>query len=141
MINKKTFVLERSDLMCRLKKLPDSELEIMQAVWSYSSPVTSAMVLKQLPDEKHYLTQTVNTLLNRLTKRGFLHCEKDGRHCLYHPLVTKEEYLQYETNRFLKKLHGNSVSSLVATLYKGNQISDDDVKELEAWLHEKGNPK
>ncbi|WP_040198219.1 BlaI/MecI/CopY family transcriptional regulator [Candidatus Soleaferrea massiliensis] len=123
--------------MKELKKLPESELEIMQAVWKNTPPITTHMVMESLNPLKEYKQQTVLTLLNRLHDRGFIRCEKEGRSRLYHPLVSREEYLQFETGRFMEQMHQNSLSSLVAALYRGKNISQEDINDLQRWLEQK----
>ena len=123
--------------MKELKKLPDSELEIMQAVWKNTPPITTHMVMASLNPQKAYKQQTVLTLLNRLHDRGFIRCEKEGRTRMYYPLVSREEYLQFETGRFMAQMHQNSLSSLVAALYRGKNISREDIDELQSWLDQK----
>ncbi|WP_040198221.1 BlaI/MecI/CopY family transcriptional regulator [Candidatus Soleaferrea massiliensis] len=124
--------------MKELKKLPDSELEIMQAVWKNAPPVTTHMVMESLNPQKEYKQQTALTLLNRLHERGFIRCEKEGRSRLYYPLISREEYLEFETGRFMAQMHQNSLSSLVATLYRGKNISQEELEALQKWLDQKG---
>ena len=80
---------------------------------------------------------TLLTLLSRLIDRGFLSSEKRGRERIYYPQVEREEYMEYETKNFIKKLHKNSFMSLVNTLYDNNDLTEQDMDELSRWLEEK----
>ena len=122
--------------MGRLKKLPDTEFEIMKVVWANEPPITTNMVMEQLGNEKGWKAPTVISLMKRMVKRGFLKTEKDGKERIYFPLVSKEDYLKFETGNFMKQYHENSFLSLVNTLYNGRQLSEADIEELMKWVKE-----
>ena len=117
-----------------MKKLPDSELEIMMIIWDAKEKVTSDYIMDRI--NKDWLKTTVLNFLTRLCDRGFLKCHKEGRFNIYESQVGKEDYLQRESKSFLKKLHHNSLTSLIATLYDGNSISKDDLEELKKFIEE-----
>lgn len=123
--------------MNTLKKLPDAEFDIMKVVWSNEPPITTNIIMQQLGHEKEWKAQTVISLMLRLVERGFIRTEKNGKERTYFPLISKEDYLNFETGDFMNRFHGNSFASLVATLYDGNKIKDSDLDQLEKWLKEK----
>ncbi|MDR1000056.1 MAG: BlaI/MecI/CopY family transcriptional regulator [Clostridiales bacterium] len=120
-----------------LKKLPDTEFDIMKVVWANEPPVTSNIVMQQLGNEREWKAQTAISLLQRLVERGFIRTEKAGKERSYFPLISKEDYLKFETGDFMERFHGNSFASLVATLYGGDKIKDIDLDQLARWLKEK----
>ena len=72
--------------MKEIKRLPESELEIMQIIWKNPAPV-SRMTIEDALQKIHPLAPTtILTLLTRLCEKGFLSLEKDGRTNLYTPL-------------------------------------------------------
>ena len=116
------------------RRLPDAELEVMQALWSQTQyPVTTAELLPRLA-EHQWQTATLLKLLSRLEDRGFVAREKAGRGNRYRPLVRREEYLAAESRSFLERLHGGSLPSLVASLMESRSLSEQEVAELEAIL-------
>lgn len=123
--------------MKKLRKLPDAEFEIMKVVWANQPPITTSIIMEQLGREKEWKAQTIITLLLRLVERGFIRTEKNGKERTYFPLVAKEEYLKFETGHFIEKFHENSFTHLVASLYDGKKIKDNDLEELIKWLREK----
>jgi predicted transcriptional regulator len=120
-----------------LKKLPDSQFEIMRIVWQNTPPMSTNQIISCLGSEKTWSPQTVLTLLVRLIEKGFLHSEKVGKERTYSPLVTREDYLRTATRSFFDKLHGNSVLSLVNTLYDEKKLSDKEIADLRNWLEER----
>ena len=123
--------------MDTMKKLPDAEFEIMKVVWANEPPITTNMIMEQLGKEKEWKAQTVITLLLRLVNRGFIRTEKNGKERTYFPIVSKEDYLKFESGDFMERFHENSFTSLVATLYNDRKLKDSDLDELIKWLKEK----
>lgn len=118
-----------------MKRLPESELEIMMIIWKYQEPVNRMDIEAHL--EKKVAAPTVLSFLNRLEAKGFVSVEKIGKVNWYRPLVTQEAYLQRESRSILKKLYGNSLRNFVAALYDGDGLSEEDCRELSAFLEEK----
>lgn len=119
-----------------LKKLPDAEFEIMKVIWASDPPITTSLIMERLGKEKEWKAQTIITLMLRLVERGFLRTEKKGKERNYFPLISKEDYLKFETGDFMDRFHSNSITSLVAALYQGNKLNEDDLDELEKWIKE-----
>ena len=122
--------------MERSKRLPDAELEVMQAVWSLEAPVTAAAVQQSVPSD--WKATSVLTFLSRLCDKGFLSCEKEGRQNQYTPCVTQEEYLQHESRSFVERVCGGSVKNLVASLSDAGALTAHDIDELRAFLDAQG---
>lgn len=122
-----------------MRKLPDAEFDIMKAIWQMTPPVTAGMLMDGLREETHkeWKLQTVHTLLSRLVERGFLAFEKNGKEKTFFPLVNREDYLQYETQSFMKQYHEGSLLNLVNAAYQGKSLSDGDIEELVKWANER----
>lgn len=123
--------------MKNIKSLPDAEFEIMRVVWANEPPITTAMIMEQLGNERKWKAPTVISLMMRLVERGFLQTEKEGKERTYYPLIRKEEYLALETENFMKQYHENSFLSFVNTLYNGKQLSDKELDDLLKWAKER----
>ena len=122
--------------MKEIKRLPESELEIMQIIWKNPAPV-SRMTIEDALQKIHPLAPTtILTLLTRLCEKGFLSLEKDGRTNLYTPLVSEREYLAAESRSFLDRLFGGSVAGF-ATALCDSGITKEELEELRRLL-EKG---
>ena len=122
--------------MKNIKRLPESELEIMQIIWKEETPV-SRMTIERALQEKHPLAPTtIQTLLTRLCEKGFLSLKKEGRSNLYDPLITEREYLACESRSFLDRMFGGSVAGF-ATALCDSGIKKEELEELKRML-EKG---
>lgn len=117
-----------------IKRLPDSELEIMMIIWESSEPVTSAYVSEKLKDKKKWKITSVLTFLSRLVEKGFVASTREGKINIYSAIIGEQEYLESEGKSFLEKLYGNSLTTFVSSLYKCNAINDDDLAELRNFI-------
>ena len=116
-----------------IKRLPESELEIMQIIWHETTPV-SRMTIENMT---HPLAPTtILTLLTRLCDKGFLSLQKEGRTNLYEPLVSEKEYLAVESRSFLDRLFHGSVAGF-ATALCDSGVKKEELEELRKLL-EKG---
>lgn len=119
--------------MRKSKKLPDTELLVMQAIWACPSPV-SRIDIDAIIQETHPMAlTTLLTLLTRLAEKGFIRIEKKERSSLYYPLITKEDYLAEQSKRFLQDLCGGSISTFANALCDSG-ISKEDLEELRSLL-------
>lgn len=109
----------------------------MQVVWEHEPPVTTSMVVAAMKQERAWSVQTVGVLMARLLEKGFLRAEKPGKDRQYYPLISREDYLRFETGNFLRLYHGNSLLSLVNSLYDGAALSHEDIaalmEKLKGW--------
>lgn len=120
-----------------IKRLPDAEFTIMKIIWRHEPPITTLQIIENLKTGKAWKPQTVLTMLLRLTEKGFLNSERIGRERCYTPLISEQEYLEIETGDFLKRYSGNSIGSLVKAFSSDNDLSQNDLQELRAWLAER----
>lgn len=122
--------------MKEIKRLPDAELEIMKIIWDAEEEVTTAYIMKELEGIKTWGNTTVLNFLARLVERGFIKSERIGKGNVYTALIEEHSYLQNESKSFLERLHGNSIRSLIASLYSTQTITDKDLKELQNFINE-----
>ena len=119
-----------------MKRLPDSELEVMKALWaSGGASVTRADLEGRLRD-LGWASNTVNTYLSRLSEKGFVSCEKRGKASWYAPLVSQADYLAFESSAVLDKVFSKSLKRFVASLARGGGLDDAEVEELQRYLDE-----
>ena len=118
--------------MEKIKRLPDSELDIMLAVWEAGEHATAPQIMDAL--ERPLTASALHSYLKRLEEKGFLFCGKGGRTNVYTPLVGREEYEQREGKSVLGKLYAGSLSRFAAALYDGGALSQEDLRELREFL-------
>ena len=116
-----------------IRRLPDAELEVMQAIWAYTPPVARAEIDEILKDTHPMALTTLLTLLTRLSEKGFIKIEKVSRSARYIPLVTQEDYLAEQSKRFFEKLCGGSLSTF-ATALCNSGLTKEEISELRDLL-------
>jgi predicted transcriptional regulator len=116
--------------------LPDAEFELMKTVWCCAPPATTLEIIKRLSPDLDWKPQTVLTLLARLIEKGFLSSERVGRERNYTPIISEQEYMQTETENFILRYRGNSLGSLLKTMYDGKNLSSEGIDELKKWIKE-----
>lgn len=118
------------------QRLPESELDIMLALWNGTSPMTRAEIEKLVNVKKQLAPTTILSLLTRLENKSFVSVEKQGKMNLYTPLVSQEDYQANESKNVLEKLYGNSLKKFVTSLYQGKKISSEEIHDLSDFLKE-----
>ena len=116
-------------------RLPDAELEVMQALWDLEVPAARTAVEEEMGRRRPMAQTTLLTLLTRLSEKGFVRIEKQGRSSFYTPLVTREDYQARQSKRFFDQLFGGSVSAFASALTSSG-ISKEDLEELRRLLEE-----
>lgn len=120
-----------------IMRLPDTELEIMKAIWASGKTISTSEVKELLEKNRPWNISALQTLLNRLIDRGFLDSYKEGKNRFYHPLIQEEDYLAVENKAFFEKVNDRSVTKLFASLYDSKSISEADLDELAAFIRSK----
>lgn len=118
-----------------IRRLPDTELEVMQALWASDTPVPRAQLEERLAQTHPMATTTLLTLLSRLSEKGFVRVDKEGRKSLYAPLITREDYLAAQSRSFIQKLCGGSLSTFASALCDSG-LSKEELEELRELLKE-----
>lgn len=116
-----------------IRKLPDAELSVMQAAWACAAPATRADIEKKLNEAHPMALTTLLTQLTRLSDKGFLSVQKEGRSNLYTPLISEQDYLAAQGKRFFRQLCGGKVSTFAAALCDSG-LTKEDLAELRDLL-------
>ena len=114
-------------------RLPDAELEVMQAVWNSVPPVSRTDVERILNKTRPMAATTILTLLSRLENRKFLTIDKLDKSNCYTPIVSKRDYLALQGKSFLDKLCGGDIR-VFATALCDSGLSKEDIEELRRLL-------
>ncbi|WP_420145701.1 BlaI/MecI/CopY family transcriptional regulator [Sphingobium sp.] len=115
------------------EKISEAELVVMEALWE-TAPQTANDVADRVSADRDWSLQTVKTLLSRLMAKDVIDADQDGRRFLYRPRIARDDYVAGESGRLVNRLFGGRVSPLVAQLAEQDQLSADDIAELEAIL-------
>lgn len=117
----------------KIKKLPETELELMLRLWDAGESVQRNYFNLKFRD-KGWSDSTVLTMLSRLQDKGFITSKKSGNKNIYSAIISKEEYMQIENSSFLSRLHKGSIKHFVASLADSDNLTASDIDELEQLL-------
>ena len=122
-----------------MKVLTKAEEQIMQVLWKiekgFLREITDAM-----PAPKPH-QNTVATLLKILIEKEFVSVTVLGRHHLYAPLITKDEYSKRTMKQIVKGYFEGSFSNVVSFMVKENNISIEELEVLLAQIKKQQNQK
>ena len=126
------FIGEQSTM--KRKELPDSELDVMLALWELDCPSTIADIHRLVQSRRKCSKAAVHILVDRLCEKGYVKIENIDApvpYKLVSPLVTRDEYCGSASDGFISKLFSGRWQNLIANLVDTGKISDDDIAELE----------
>ena len=116
-----------------MKRLPDTELEVMKALWA-AGPDTPRAVLEDRLAPFGWVSNTINTYLSRLADKGFVSVRREGKSNLYTPLVDQDAYQAFDSRAVLDRLYG-SPRNFVAALARDG-MRRGELEELQALLNQ-----
>ncbi len=114
------------------KKLPalsPSETEILRLVWQLDK-ATVQDVCDKLPAKRKIAYATVQTLLRRLEKKGYLKHHIRGKAHVFFAAVKSENVIKRSVNDFLDRLFGGDPIPLMQYLAEHGKIDADDIEKL-----------
>jgi BlaI family penicillinase repressor len=123
-----------------IQQISESELVLMKIIWNNGGTALYSHIMEELErDSNEWKKNTVLTLLSRLVEKGFLRTAKIGRRNEYKAVVAESEYQAAQTQNFLDRVYGGNVRGLVSTLLQQDILSEEEMKEIEAfWKKKKG---
>lgn len=116
-----------------IRRLPDAELEVMQALWACDAPADREAIEAVLHRTHPMAVTTLLTLLTRLREKDFVAVEKQGRKSFYTPRVSREDYLASQSKRFLERLCGGSISAFANALCQSG-LTREELAQLRSLL-------
>ncbi len=114
--------------------LPETELDVMQAVWGGESPITTSYLMQVLGSKRGWKVPTLISFLVRLENKGYVGSLKKGKERLYFPLADQRLYLQMATKRFVDRYHRGSLVSVLEALYPSGHLPDAEIDDFLGWL-------
>lgn len=114
----------------------DTELAMLQVLWEHGEATRRqvADVLYPGGGEAHYAT--VQNLLGRLERKGFVAHERRGQVLVFRAAVARDELIRRRLQTLADKLCGGAVAPLVMNLVRSKPLSADEIEELSALLRD-----
>ena len=119
-----------------LPALSPSETEILRLVWQLEK-ATVQDVCEKLPAKRKITYATVQTLLRRLERKGYLKHAVNGKAHVFSAAVKQEHVVKRSVGDFLDRLFGGDPVPLVQYLAEHGKISADDIEDLKQLIDNK----
>lgn len=113
----------------KLDSLSDTQLEIMREVWAHGE-VTVTQVWETLAQRRSVARNTILTMMDRLTNRGWLKRRTAGPGHLYSARSSRSSTLQNLVGRMVDTAFGGSVEDMVLTLLQGRKLSAEETRRI-----------
>ena len=119
-----------------LPAVSPSETEILRLVWQLDK-ATVQDVCDKLPAKRKIAYATVQTLLRRLEKKGYLKHRIRGKAHVFFAAVKSENVIKRSVNDFLDRLFGGDPIPLMQYLAEHGKIDADDIEKLKRLANKK----
>jgi BlaI family transcriptional regulator, penicillinase repressor len=116
-------------------KISDAERQIMEALWR-GKRLSPEDIVAQVGAANGWADGTVRTLIHRLLRKKAIAGKKEKAGYLYHPLISRPDYVAEESQGFLDRLFGGEFTPMVAHLAEHRQLSPKDIKKLKALIRD-----
>ncbi|WP_283950721.1 BlaI/MecI/CopY family transcriptional regulator [Chryseobacterium herbae] len=111
-----------------IKDLTKVESQLMQVLWKLNRAFVKE-IIHELPDPKPAYS-TVSTIIKILEKKGVVGYEAFGKTHRYYPLISKEDYMRHEADKFLGNYFSNSVQDMFSFFVSEKKIDLKDAEQL-----------
>ncbi len=113
-----------------LSKFGELEAVVMRRLWSYGRPASVRQVLEDLRQDRKIAYTTVQTVMDNLTRKGWLRRTRVGRAYEYEPVASREGY----TARMMREALATSDNQAAAFVHFLSELSPEEADALRAAL-------
>ena len=118
--------------MNRHNNITASEWSIMELLWE--SPKTLMELVNTLSETIGWSKSTVTTMVHRMTDKGLLDYDTDGRTKRFRAAVSREDVVTQETDSLLDRAYHGSLGLMLSAMVSGKGLKKSDIDELYAIL-------
>ncbi len=116
--------------MDELGAISETEFQVLEVLWEHG-PATVRQINKRLPQ---WAYTTVQTLLARLEKKGYIACDRSGFAHVFHHEVSRDGLLRRRLSELVQKLAGGVATPLVLALVEDHKFSAEDIDQLHTLI-------
>jgi len=122
--------------MAQNRKLPavsPSETEILRLVWQFES-ATVQDICGALSKDRSVTYATVQTLLRRLEKKGYVRHSVKGKAHVFSAAVKREDVIKRTVGDFVERLFGGDAIPLMLHLADHSELKEEDIERLKKLI-------
>ena len=109
-----------------------SEWSIMELLWE--TPRTLMELVSTLSETVGWSKSTVTTMVRRMTEKGLINYDTDGRTKLFRAAVSREDVVAQETDSLLTRAYQGSLGLMLSAMVSSKGLKKSDIDELYAIL-------
>ncbi|MFL5295043.1 MAG: BlaI/MecI/CopY family transcriptional regulator [Phenylobacterium sp.] len=114
-------------------RISGAESRIMDALWR-CGPLTPDGVVAEVGEAHGWAPGTVKTLITRLLRKKAIEGRREADGYFYRPLITRESYVQSESQGLVDRLFGGEVAPLVAHFAEHRALTPKDIAHLKSLI-------
>jgi len=111
-----------------IKELTRAEEQLMQILWQLEKGYVKD-IIEELPEPKPAYN-TVSTIIRILETKGFVDHQAFGKTHEYFPVISKEEYQNFATDKLMNGYFDNSVQHMFSYFVKKEKIDMKEADEI-----------
>jgi BlaI family penicillinase repressor len=117
-----------------LDEISDTEMEIMLVVWEKGNPSVRDIVEAVYSQHSQTLHTTVKSLLERLSKKGFVECDRSDHVHRFHALIEREAFVQSQVGKLADNVYSGNVAPVLLSMVEKVRLSKKDRETIEEIL-------
>ena len=125
----------KEDAVKQESRVTNSEWYVMNCLWE-EHPRTLMQLVPLLDERVGWSKSTSATMVRRMSEKGLIGYEENGKTKYFFPKVKKEDVVVQETRDFLQRIYDGSIGMMMSALVRQNDLSREDIKELQQILRE-----
>ncbi|MHC4406040.1 MAG: BlaI/MecI/CopY family transcriptional regulator [Planctomycetota bacterium] len=114
----------------RLGSITETEFEVLKVLWEHG-PGTVRQVNERL---SQWAYTTVQTLLTRLEKKGYVACDRSGFAHVFEPAVTRDSLLRCRLGELVEQLSDGAATPLVLALVEDHRFTAEEIEQFRRLL-------
>ncbi|HBF4081646.1 TPA: BlaI/MecI/CopY family transcriptional regulator [Clostridioides difficile] len=118
-----------------IRKIAPAELKVMKFIWDSDTQLASINITNIMYKRYGWKQTTTLTLLSRLINKGILSSEKIEKYTYYKAIVMRNEYINFETEEFIRNVFDGSLVDFLDSLITCEQLTDMEKEYLEIWRY------
>ncbi|WP_461449331.1 BlaI/MecI/CopY family transcriptional regulator [Mucilaginibacter sp.] len=111
-----------------IKELTRAEEQLMQILWQLQKGFVKD-IIEELPEPKPAYN-TVSTIIRILETKGFVDHIAFGKTHEYFPIISKEDYQNFATDKLMSGYFDNSVQHMFSYFVKKEKIDLNEADEI-----------
>lgn len=118
--------------MDKQQTVTQGEWQIMELVWEQSRTLMEMVSI--LADTVGWSKSTVTTMIRRMTDKGLIVFDTDGRTKIFRSAVSREDVVARETHSLLDRAYQGSIGLMLSAMVHQHDLTKADIDELYAIL-------